>query len=117
MGRRKGIKISIIMKMSLNHCAILHVLRPKYYVNYNYALFMLYVSLMHVHYFDSLFYLYVLARWKVESFWSLGRDVSQCNQQSTHLQVGQATPGADTGFMKGGGTIYETLPEAVHRGA
>ena len=25
--------------------------------------------------------------------------------------------GADTGFMKGGGTIYETLPEAVHRGA
>ena len=29
MGRRKGIKISIIMKMSLNHCAILHVLRPR----------------------------------------------------------------------------------------
>ena len=25
--------------------------------------------------------------------------------------------GADTGFMKGGGTVYETLPEAVHRGA
>ena len=24
--------------------------------------------------------------------------------------------GADTGFMKGGGTVYETLPEAVHRG-
>ena len=26
-----------------------------------------------------------------------------------------AWAGADTGFMKGGGTIYETLPEAVHR--
>ena len=25
--------------------------------------------------------------------------------------------GADTGFLKGGGTVYETLPEAVHRGA
>ena len=25
--------------------------------------------------------------------------------------------GADTGFMKGGGIVHETLPEAVHRGA
>ena len=24
--------------------------------------------------------------------------------------------GVDTGFLKGGGTVYERLPEAVHRG-
>ena len=38
------------------------------------------------------------------------------NKTKPH-KAATATTGADTGFLKGGGTVYETLPEAVHRGA